>query len=276
MERRRLGVFPCQKTTTLLFHGGRMLKSILFDMGGTLEDVYHKSEFNQNCGQKLLEYLSRHGIYLDLGPIELVNHIEAQNKIYREEAGIKEVYPYERWAYRYFNGMNFDSDVLCIIADNLANIWERNYFHRSLRTDAVDMLEKVRDMEISMGVISNTGCLIQVIEILHEYNIHQFFGCIYLSSVSCFRKPHPGIFTAAAYDLCSLPEECIYVGDTISKDVLGARAAGFMASIRINSGLTKDSDSGLVQKNVEADYLVKNLCEIPDILKNIKNAGASI
>jgi putative hydrolase of the HAD superfamily len=247
-----------------------MLKSLIFDMGGTLEDVYHTPELNEICGKKLLAYLSRHEIYLDLGPVELVSHIEAQNKIYHEESGIKEIYPYERWVGHYFKGIDVDRDRVCIIADNLANIWERNYYTRSLRSDAVEMLEQVKDMEITMGVISNTGCLTQVVEILHEYNIRHFFDCIYLSSVSCFRKPHGGIFVAAAHDLGAHPNECIYVGDTISKDVLGAKAAGFLASIRINSGLTKESDRELGQKNIEADYLVKNLIEVSNIVKKLK------
>lgn len=44
-----------------------MLKALIFDMGGTLENVYHKTEFNEGCGKKLLAYLARHGIRLDFG-----------------------------------------------------------------------------------------------------------------------------------------------------------------------------------------------------------------
>lgn len=124
-------------------------------------------------------------------------------------------------------------------------------------------------MGIFLGIISNTGCLIQVVEILHEYNIHRFFDCVYLSSVSGFRKPHSGLFLAAANDLDALPEECIYVGDTISKDVLGAKAAGFLASIRINSGLTKESGAELIRNDVEAEYLINDLMEIPEIVRNL-------
>ena len=160
------------------------VNNLIFDMGGTLENVYHKAEFNESCGKKLLAYLARHGIRLDFGPVELVNHIEAQNKLCHGESGIKELYPHERWADKYLHGMDIGRDMLCIIADNLANIWKRNYYYRALRPGAIEMLEQVKKMGIFLGIISNTGCLIQVVEILHEYNIHRFFDCVYLSSVS--------------------------------------------------------------------------------------------
>jgi putative hydrolase of the HAD superfamily len=134
------------------------------------------------------------------------------------------------------------------------------------------MLEALKEQGILMGIISNTSSYTQVIEILHEYGIHGYFDCIYLSAVSGYRKPNTELFLAAAADLGVLPEACIYVGDTVSRDVRGSRLAGYFGSIRINSGLTAGSDTGFGTEGEEADYPVASLMEIPDIVKSIRNA----
>lgn len=251
-----------------------MLKAILFDMGGTLEDVIHKPEYSIPCGSLLLDYLRRHGIELETGPEELMQHLEQRNQDYRNW-GIdnrREVTPYELWSGWYLKDMPINQNRLRAIADNLANLWERNFYKRTLRPEAPQLLAALHSMEITMGVISNTACMSQVIEILHEYGIHQYFkGCIYLSSLSGLRKPHPELFWAAAQDAKAKPEECIYVGDTISRDVRGARAAGYLASIRIDSHLTSGSDAKRVQnEKEEADYPIDTLLDIIPIAQELK------
>jgi putative hydrolase of the HAD superfamily len=248
-----------------------MLKALVFDMGGTLEDVVHKPEFNIPCGELLLGYLGGHGIRFDLGPGEFMNHLEERHKAYRKWGTDqrRELAPFDLWSQWFLKDMDYNQDRLRIIADNLANLWERNFYHRSLRPEAPEMLRELKESGFALGIISNTSSYTQVIEILHQYGIHQFFNCIYLSAASGFRKPHPELFLAAARDLDSLPGECVYVGDTISRDVRGARLAGYAASIRIESMLSGGSDAGITQEE-EADYLITNLNEIPGIAGKIR------
>lgn len=47
------------------------------------------------------------------------------------------------------------------------------------------------------------------------------------------RKPDPWIFLYATQQIGSLPERCTHVGDKISRDILGARRAGFGLAVRI-------------------------------------------
>lgn len=249
-----------------------MLKAMLFDMGGTLEDVEHKQEYSQYCGEKILTYLKSHDIDLNMSPDELMRHLEERNMEYRKW-GIhnrREITPFEIWSKWYLDDMDINLDRLRVISNNIANIWERNFYRRTLRSDAPQVLKELKELGIRMGVISNTACQTQVIEILHEYRIHQYFeGCIYLSSLSGFRKPHPELFRAAAQDLGAKPAESIYVGDTISRDVQGSRLAGFMASIRIDSHLTAGSDRGYVDITEDADYRINNLMEIVLIVRKL-------
>jgi putative hydrolase of the HAD superfamily len=249
-----------------------MGKAILFDMGGTLEEVVHTEDRNPVCGNLVMEYLARHNIHLKLSAAELMARCEGKNKEYRRQ-GVEshcELSPFELWSEWYLKDLGVDQEKLKVIAENLANIWERNFYSRSIRKETRPMLEQLAKRGVPMGVISNTGSLTHVIENLHEYGIHQFFkGCIYLSSLSGYRKPGKVIFIEAAADLGAAPEEAVYVGDTVSRDVRGARSAGYLATIRIQSQLTAGSDAGFNIQGEEADYVIKNLLEIPGIIDTL-------
>ena len=248
-----------------------MLKAVIFDMGGTLEEVVHKPEDNPACGSVLLAYLKRHGISIPLESEEFMARLEERYRSYRKwgTEQQRELPPFELWSRWFLKDLDYEPDRLELIADHLADLWEGNFYRRSLRPETQAMLEALSGRGLRLGLISNTLSHSQVIELLYRYGIRHYFGCIYLSVNSGFRKPHPALFLAAALDLEVLPEECIYVGDTISRDVRGARQAGYGGTIRINSMLTGGADAGLYQGKEEADYLITGLDEIPGIVSEI-------
>jgi putative hydrolase of the HAD superfamily len=206
-----------------------------------------------------------------LEPEAFMDRLEEQYRSYRKWGTDQkqELPPFELWSRWFLEGLDYKPDRLRIIADPLANLWERNFYRRSLRPETPAMLEALKGRALRLGLISNTLSHSQVIEILHQYGIRPYFDCIYLSVTSGFRKPYPELFRAAASDLDVLPEECVYVGDTVSRDVRGARLAGYRGTIRINSMLTAGADAGLNQEEEEADYLITNLNEIPGIVSEI-------
>jgi putative hydrolase of the HAD superfamily len=80
------------------------------------------------------------------------------------------------------------------------------------------------------------------------------------SSVFGWRKPNPRIFLEAARQLNLTPGECAYVGDTVSRDVVGARRAGYGLVIQIKSFLTAQSDRAT---DVEPpDAIVQDLMQV--------------
>ncbi len=242
-----------------------MIKAFVFDMGGTLEDVIHTPEMNKSCGEVILQYLAVQGIHIDMEPEAFTLHVEQQNREYRHwgmTKSLRELDPYSIWSQWYLKGFEVNQERLRTIADKVANLWERHYYRRALRPESERVLQTLKERGFRLGVISNTSSYTQVIEILHEYGLHHYFDTIYLSSISGFRKPHADMFLAAAADLGCAPQECVYVGDTISRDVRGARAAGYGASVRIQSHLTQISDAYYHTEKEEADYPVSNLLDM--------------
>ena len=69
---------------------------------------------------------------------------------------------------------------------------------------------------------------------LAENGLTDYFSPVILSCVVGSRKPHPSMFLQATRGMGMLPENCAYVGDNLSRDLIGAMQAGFGSVIIIN------------------------------------------
>ena len=65
----------------------------------------------------------------------------------------------------------------------------------------------------------------------------------------------------ALHQLRSAPEESVYVGDTVSRDIIGSKRAGFAAAIQICSKLTREKDAG-IRRAWEPDYVVEDIYDV--------------
>ena len=61
------------------------------------------------------------------------------------------------------------------------------------------------------------------------------------------------------------PAECAFVGDTLSRDVVGPRRMGFGRVFKINSFLTPQKDLG--RYDVAPDYQITDIYDVYTILK---------
>ena len=130
------------------------------------------------------------------------------------------------------------------------------------------VLEGLRDLGLKLGVISNTAAMYQVFDSLEEYGIRDLFQDVTLSSVTGMRKSLPDIFEVSTRQLRVKPENCVYVGDTISRDIIGSKRAGFACSIQICSKLTKEKDAG-VKRAFEPDFVVEDIYEVLPVVKGL-------
>jgi putative hydrolase of the HAD superfamily len=88
--------------------------------------------------------------------------------------------------------------------------------------------------------------------------LYNFFEpyCIYLSAASKIRKPSPDIFIEVCKEMKIKPNEMVYVGDTISRDVIGAKNAKLRACIRI--GKTPEGDKKFENTKYDTKYKINN------------------
>ncbi len=146
-------------------------------------------------------------------------------------------------------------------------MWEVAHYHRSLRPRVVEMLQGLKDLGLKLGIISNTAALYQVFDTLEEYGIRGFFDDVTLSSVTGLRKPCPDIFFVSARQLRVDPKNCVYVGDTVSRDITGSKRAGFACAIQIGSQLTREKDCGIVRE-FEPDHIIRDIYDVYPLVRN--------
>ena len=245
-----------------------MIKAVMFDMGGTLEDLYSDEKNDKATAYALYEILQKHGIEVPYGAEALWKIVGAGITEYKKdsERTLRELKPEEIWPDWGFRDIPVDKAKLAAISEEIAHMWETTFYDRKLREHGAEMLKGLKeDLHMHVSVVSNTGSLFQVFDTLEKYGVRQYFDDITLSSITGYRKPHPNIFRVALSQANLDPSECAFVGDTLSRDVVGPRKMGFGRVFKINSFLTKQKDIGKYE--VGPDYEITDIYDVYTILK---------
>lgn len=241
-----------------------MLDTVLFDMGGTLEDIYYNAETIDRASSRAIEMLHARGLDPLSNTIAFWNQLNMGYMEYKawSEGNALEKKPEEIWNDYYLRPFGFDRAVITEMAEDLAGMWEVNYFARKLRPGVPEMLAALRERGFKLGIISNTCSLYSVFDVLEQYGIREYFTDVTLSSITGYRKPHQQIFGIALRQMQSEPQNCVYVGDTRSRDILGAKCAGFGCAVQIQSFLTEQKDARMEPDESAPDHIIRDISEL--------------
>lgn len=251
-----------------------MIDTVLFDMGGTLEELSVDEDSRARAAAAALQILRGHGLPVSDTVDAALKKLDAgwnRYDKYRTSTN-RELKPDEIWGEYVLTDFGLSRNAVAPFAEELAHMWEVTYYHRRLRPRVAEMLEGLRSLDIKLGVVSNTASLYQVFEILEQYGIRDYFRDVTLSSVTGYRKPDENIFKIALCQVRSDPSACAYAGDTYSRDILGARRAGFGMTFHIHSFLTNLKDAG-VERAEAATYTVEDIYDICSILRELRERG---
>ena len=247
-----------------------MIKAVMFDMGGTLEDVFVDETSELAAIDRLDEMLRAGGLEPGVDQDELKRRVDEGWKrygAYRDRTG-EELKPIPIWCDYVLTDFDFPRQKLEPLCEPIAHMWELTHYHRALRPRVAEMLQGLKDLGLKLGVISNTAAMYQVFDSLEEYGIRDFFDDVTLSSVTGMRKPLADVFFVSTRQLCVCPEDCVYVGDTVSRDIIGSKKAGFARAIQIGSQLTKEKDNGL-QTDCRPDYVIEDIYDVLPLVRGM-------
>lgn len=247
-----------------------MITTVLFDMGGTLEDIFVDASSERAAVETLNNMLKSWGMDPGVPYEALKQRVDAgwaRYAAFRDKTDIERK-PISIWCDYVLSDFNFPRERLEPHCEEIAHMWEITHFHRALRPRVAEMLRGLQELGLKLGIVSNTAALFQVFASLKAYGIRDYFQDVTLSSVTELRKPNPLIFEVALHQLQSAAEESVYVGDTVSRDIIGSKRAGFAKAIQIGSQLTKEKDAG-VYREFEPDYIVSDIYDVLPILKEL-------
>jgi putative hydrolase of the HAD superfamily len=240
--------------------------AVLFDMGGTLENLISDETIRREATRGLRELLRKLGVDPGLSLPALQATVLAGLQAYQAWRDKKEIeLPPERvWTEYIFPDHGLSEERLMDAAEELAFFCAAHYHTRSLRPEAPAVLETLHKQGFRLAIISNVNSRQLVPCKLADYGIARYFDPVVTSSCLGWRKPNERIFGEATRLMQVPPEVCAYVGDTVSRDVIGARRAGFGLAIQIRSFLTERSDRGT--GSVRPDAVIHDLMEVVDLV----------
>jgi len=131
--------------------------------------------------------------------------------------------------------------------------------------DVISTLEEIRKLGIKTAIITDGTPKKQYEKIL-RLKLEDLFDKIVISDEVAIRKPNYLLFAEFVETMGIKPNEMIYVGDRVDKDVIPAKKVGII-SILIHRGTKYDPVLTKQQFETKPDYSINSLHELINIIK---------
>lgn len=213
-----------------------MVKGILFDFGGVLAEVYPNDIIDVRNVKQMLE--DKGVNYSEKGLGDMIKKgLKSYNKTRRETLKDLPSYGILKFIFEdevVYNKLRDMSDDLIYAIDI-----ERDTV--KVRYSAYQVLQELKNRGYKLGLVSNTISK-RVKEEMKKNNLSGLMETEVYSHEALVRKPNKEMFDLAVRKMNLTSEECVYVGDTVDKDVEGAKNAGFSQAILFDNDGDKTSN----------------------------------
>jgi len=224
-----------------------MIRGVLFDLDDTL---YNSSSFATRARKEALRAMIDAGLDSTEEDAQKV-----LNKIIEQKGS------------NY--GMHFNDLVKAIMGNydpkivTMGIITYHNVKFALLRpySDTIKTLVDLKSMGLKLGILTD-GVTIKQWEKLIRLGIHPFFDEVVTSEEYGLGKPNVEFFNYGLKKIKLKPEEVIYVGDRVDKDILPAKSVG-MHTIRILQGKYSETPDEV------SDYKIKSISELSKLIEKM-------
>lgn len=132
--------------------------------------------------------------------------------------------------------------------------------------DVIKTLEKLKSLKIKTAIITDGSPKKQYEKIL-RLKIEKYVDEIIISDEVAVRKPNPELFTYFLQRYNCKPNEVIYVGDRLDKDIEPANKTGII-TVLVHRGTKYDPKKTKTRTNIKPKYHVNSLYELFTIIKS--------
>jgi putative hydrolase of the HAD superfamily len=234
------------------------IEAIFFDMGTTLRTRVADEALRWQAMEQLTALLGEKG-----APAAFYERLAERYQAYRQWAQETLIEASEREIWTHWMLPEWPSEQIEPLAEQLTDLWRRTQGRRTVRPDARLVVAELARRGYHLGLISNTTSTRAVPRGLEEYGLAEYFDTVILSCVFGRRKPDPAIFWEATRRLDVSPSQSAYVGDQISRDVVGPRRAGFAMAIIVDNPRAREQAQEY--SAFKPDVVIQELSELLDI-----------
>ncbi len=244
------------------------IRGIIFDINGTLINI-ETDEGNEQIYRAISHVLKYHGIYTNRNEVR-----EAYYRIMKEqrrEAGeqFPEFDAVAVWR-RYLaeqtarTGVVIPKNRLAVMPVFLAEMYRGISLNRlELYPEVREVLDELRP-RYRLAALSDAQSAWALPE-MRAVGIADYFYPIIVSGDLGFRKPDPRIFALALRRMHLQPEDVLFVGNDMYRDIYGARQAG-LKTVFFATGQGQQALNG-----VEAHYNIYQFGELRNAIRFFEN-----
>ena len=238
----------------------RNIEAIFLDVGNTMRKLV-KSEPQQAYARQQLAAL----VGTQESPEAFCEMLAGRYKTYREWALANMAEAPEKELWTRFMLPDYPAEKIAPLANKLTLQWRAQNGRREARPDVKPTLVELHKRRYILGVLANTISETEIPAWLEADGLAPYFEAVVLSVLLGCRKPDPEIYLEAARRAGVEPSHCAYVGDNPSRDILGARLAGFgMAIILLEpTTLQKEPPSG----RDKPDHIIRECGDLLNIFQ---------
>lgn len=205
------------------------IRALFLDLGGTFRIVTPDEKYTDAAKRLIAELVGT-----DMEPRAYYDFIMERYEGYRAWAlkymcEAPEDMLWTRWL-----APEYDHKRLAKHAVELTYALRRAKGRRVVVEGGVDTLKTLVARGYKVGIISDLIGTVEIDEWLDEEKLRPYFCTVQQSSVTLLRKPHPAIYLLALREAGVRPEESVFVGDNLERDIIGAKATGFCATIAVD------------------------------------------
>lgn len=206
-----------------------MIDTVFVDLGDTFRVIRKDEAYSFAARKRICDLL---GVETD--PDAFYHEvIEPRYDKYREwaltfycEAPVKVLWT--RWL-----AYDFPRDRVEAAADELTWAYRKTKGERVVTDGGIETVKELHRRGYTLGIVSDLVGVEEVDDWLDRDQLRPYFKTVQQSSVCLIRKPHPAIYYYALEECGSRPENTVYVGDNLDRDIVGAKAAGLGMTIAV-------------------------------------------
>ena len=236
-----------------------MIKAVIFDIDNTLYnyDHAHAAGMEALCGyakeqlgwtkerflQEYREIMSE--IHARAGEVSTIH-----NRIIRFTCMLEK------------NGLPLHPHALCMY-----NAYWENMIGSMERIPGTDLvLQELKRRGIRIGIGTDMTALIQMRK-LEYLGLLAYIDFVVTSEEACIDKPGAELFRLCVQKAGSSAGECLFVGDSLEKDYLGAIGAGLQALWFVPDWKSETAQKTIAEKKTEKLRIIRDLNEVLDQVK---------